>query len=94
MFFDEHGQLTHIHLAADLVTGPEGCGNRTGVHGGPAHFGHTPCDNCKYEDHGVSLVTSLIARLRSAPRTHSCVDPKYEATLNNKDTLHVMSTKQ
>ena len=63
MFFDEHGQLTHIHLAADLVTGPEGCGNRTGPHGGPAHFGHTPCDNCKYEDHGVSLITNSPAML-------------------------------
>jgi len=59
MFFDEHGQLTHIHLAADLVTGPEGCGNRTGPHGGPAHFGHTPCDNCKYEDHGGTTIIAL-----------------------------------
>jgi len=59
MFFDQQGQLTHIHLAADLVTGPEGCGNRTGPHGGPAHFGHTPCDNCKYEDHGGTTIIAL-----------------------------------
>lgn len=59
LYFDKHGQLTHIHLAADLVTGPEGCGNRTGPHGGPAHFGHTPCDNCKYEDHGGTTIIAL-----------------------------------
>ena len=35
LFFDARGQLTHIHLAADLVGGDEGCGNRT-EH---AHYG-------------------------------------------------------
>ena len=55
MYFDEHGELTHIHLAADMVTGDEGCGNRT-EH---AHFGHTPCDNCKYADHGGTTIIAL-----------------------------------
>lgn len=46
VFLDESGQVTHIHLAADLVTGDEGCGNdpKRQAH---AHFGHVPCDNCK-----------------------------------------------
>ena len=57
MLFDDHGQLTHIHLAADLVSGDAGCGNRT-AH---AHFGHTPCDNCKYEDHGSTTIIALAA---------------------------------
>lgn len=55
LFFDKQGQLTHIHLAADLVTGDEGCGNRT-EH---AHYGHTPCDNCKYGDHGGTTIIAL-----------------------------------
>jgi len=55
MYFDEHGLLTHIHLAADLVTGDEGCGNRT-KH---ANFGHTPCVNCKYGDHGGTTIIAL-----------------------------------
>lgn len=41
--FDETGQPRHLILAADLITGDEGCGARTDH----AHFGHTPCDNCK-----------------------------------------------
>ena len=44
LHFDATGQLTHLNVAADLVTGDEGCGNRTRH----AHFGHTPCDNCKW----------------------------------------------
>jgi hypothetical protein len=55
VFLDEHGQLTHLHLAADLVTGAEGCGNRTNH----THFGHCPCDNCKYEDHGGTTIITL-----------------------------------
>lgn len=55
LYFDRTGQLTHIHLAADGVTGDEGCGNRT-AH---AHFGHTPCDNCKYGDHGTTTIIAL-----------------------------------
>lgn len=57
MFFDEHGILTHIHLAADMITGDEGCGNRT-LH---QHFGHCPCDNCKYEDKGGTTIIALDA---------------------------------
>ena len=37
LHFDATGQLTHINLAVDLVTGDEGCANRT-KH---AHNGHT-----------------------------------------------------
>lgn len=55
LHFDQSGQLTHINLAADLVTGDEGCGSRT-KH---AHDGHTPCDNCKWEDHASTTVISL-----------------------------------
>jgi hypothetical protein len=46
---DSSGQLTHINLAADLIVGNEGCASRT-KH---AHYGHTPCDNCKWDDHAV-----------------------------------------
>jgi hypothetical protein len=49
------GQLTHINLAADLVTGDEGCAART-KH---AHFGHTPCDNCKWDDHAGTTLIAL-----------------------------------
>jgi hypothetical protein len=55
LHFDSNGQLTHINLAVDLVTGDEGCGNRT-KH---AHFGHTPCDNCKWDDHAGTTVIAL-----------------------------------
>ena len=55
LHFDHTGQLTHINLAADLVTGDEGCANRT-KH---AHFGHTPCDNCKWDDHAGTIVVAL-----------------------------------
>eukprot|EP00035_Acanthoeca_spectabilis_P030767 m.10833 g.10833 ORF g.10833 m.10833 type:complete len:409 (-) comp4362_c1_seq1:124-1350(-) len=58
VFLDESGQVTHIHLAADLVTGDEGCGNdpKRQAH---AHFGHVPCDNCKYDDHGGTTIIAL-----------------------------------
>ena len=36
--FDATGQMTHINLAADMITGNEGCQNRS-------HSGHTPCDD-------------------------------------------------
>jgi hypothetical protein len=51
----QHGQLTHIHLAADLVTQAEGCADRTNH----THYGHCPCDNCKYEDHGGTTIIAL-----------------------------------
>lgn len=40
---DASGRITHIILAADIVTGDEGCANRTSH----AHNGKVPCDNCK-----------------------------------------------
>jgi hypothetical protein len=53
LHFDANGALTHINLAADLVTGDEGCENRTDH----AHNGHCPCDNCKVS-HGFSPAVS------------------------------------
>ena len=55
VFFNERGELTHLHLGADLVTGDEGCGTRANH----THFGHCPCDNCKYEDHGGTTIIAL-----------------------------------
>lgn len=55
VFLDELGRLTHIHLAADGVSGDAGCGNRTEHQ----HFGHCPCDNCKYEDQGTTTIIAL-----------------------------------
>ena len=46
-----------ITLAADLVTGDAGCANRTGH----AHNGHTPCDNCKWDDLAGTTVVQLAA---------------------------------
>lgn len=53
--FDAAGQMTHINLAADMVTGDEGCANRT-EH---SHFGHCPCDNCKWADHAGTTIIAL-----------------------------------
>lgn len=55
LHFDASGQLTHINLAVDLIVGDEGCANRT-KH---AHGGHTPCDNCKWDDHAGTTVIPL-----------------------------------
>ena len=52
--FDTAGQMTHLGLAADLVTGDEGCANRTWRRGGP-----TACTNCKYTDHAGTLLVKL-----------------------------------
>lgn len=57
VFFDDQGRLTHIHLAADLDTGDEGCGARVNH----SHFGHCPCDNCKYGDKGGTTIIALNA---------------------------------
>ena len=46
LVFDTARKITHIHLAADLVTGDEGCGS-------------TPCVNCKYNDHAGTLLVAL-----------------------------------
>lgn len=54
LFFDATGALTHIVLAADLVTGDEGCGSRTDH----VRNGHTPCDDCKWSDlAGTTIIT-------------------------------------
>jgi hypothetical protein len=52
--FDAAGQMTHLGLAADLVTGDEGCANRTWRRGGK-----TACTNCKYTDHAGTLLVKL-----------------------------------
>ena len=53
--FAADGAPAFLHLAADLVTGDEGCANRT-KH---AHNGHTPCDNCKWDDLAGTIVVAL-----------------------------------
>ena len=45
---DPKGQITHLTLAADLITGDEGCAAR----------GRGCCD-CKYDDHAGTIVVSL-----------------------------------
>jgi len=52
--FDAAGQMTHLGLAADLVTGDEGCANRPWRGGGK-----TACTNCKYTDHAGTLLVKL-----------------------------------
>jgi hypothetical protein len=42
------GRLTHIHFAADLVTGDEGCAAR-----------NKGCVDCKYDDHAGTLLVKL-----------------------------------
>jgi hypothetical protein len=51
LHFDAQGELTHINLAADLVTGNEGCGTRPDH----AHNGHCPCDNACTSTHLPTL---------------------------------------
>ena len=48
LFFDLNGSLTHIHFAADLVTGDEGCASRG-----------KGCVDCKYADHAGTLLVKL-----------------------------------
>jgi len=55
LHFNAEGQLTHLNTAADMIVGDEGCGNRT-TH---AHNGHTPCDNCKWNDHAGTIIIAL-----------------------------------
>jgi hypothetical protein len=52
--FDSTGQMTHLGLAADLITGDEGCSNSS-WHG----KGQTACTNCKYKDHAGTLLIKL-----------------------------------
>ena len=42
--FNASGVMTHINLAADLVTQDEGCAKRSKRH---SHGLGIPCDNCK-----------------------------------------------
>jgi hypothetical protein len=56
LHFSSTGELTHINLAADLVTtGATGCMNRTSH----THFGHCNCDNCKWNDHAGTIIIVL-----------------------------------
>jgi hypothetical protein len=55
LHFDANGVLTHINLAADLITQGEGCQSRPDH----AHFGHCPCDNCKWDDHAGTIIVAL-----------------------------------
>ena len=55
LHFDAAGALTHISLAADLVTQDEGCASRPGH----AHNGKCPCDNCKWLDHAGTTIVAL-----------------------------------
>jgi hypothetical protein len=48
------GQMTHMAFAADLVTQGGGCAQRPWRGGGP-----TACTNCKYNDHGGTVVIKL-----------------------------------
>lgn len=55
LHFDSKGQMTHLNVAADLITGDEGCAARTRH----SHFGHCPCDNCKWDDHAGTIIIAL-----------------------------------
>lgn len=50
LFFNAQGDLTHIHFAADLVTGDEGCASRG-----------KGCVDCKYDDHAGTLLVKLMS---------------------------------
>ena len=50
--FDENGVMTHISLAADMVTQDSGCANYS-KHDSRA------CTNCKYADHAGTIIVAL-----------------------------------
>lgn len=61
--FNSQGQMTHINLAADMITQDGGCANYTkttpicpGVPHGMTQCG---CTNCKYADHAGSIIIAL-----------------------------------
>ena len=54
--FNSSGVMTHINLAADLVTQDEGCAKRSKKH---SHGGGIPCDNCKWNDHAGTTIIAL-----------------------------------
>lgn len=58
LYFNTEGELTHIHLAADLVTGDEGCKDIPNCHA-KGEQGKCPCVNCKYTDHAGTIVVAL-----------------------------------
>ena len=57
LHFDARGRLTHINLAADLVTGDAGCEARAA--NCPARDPGCACTNCKYGDHAGTIVIAL-----------------------------------
>ena len=51
--FNAQGQMTHINLAADLMTQDAGCASYSVC---PAkQGGHCACTNCKYADHAGTM---------------------------------------
>lgn len=56
--FDASGQMTHINLAADLITGNEGCKDIPNCHP-HGEEGHCACTNCKYTDHAGTIIVAL-----------------------------------
>jgi hypothetical protein len=53
--FDATGQMTHLNLAADLITGDEGCKDRKDHNRG----GGCCCTNCKWTDHEGTIIVAL-----------------------------------
>lgn len=57
LHFNRDGQLTHINLAADLMTQDGGCADYGKC---PAkQNGNCACTNCKYADHAGSIIIAL-----------------------------------
>ena len=57
LHFNASGQLTHINLAADMITGDAGCAAYTSC---PARGKNgCACTNCKYADHAGSIIIKL-----------------------------------
>lgn len=56
LHFNEKGELTHINLAADLVSQDAGCPYYDIC---PAKREHCACTNCKYADHAGTIVIAL-----------------------------------
>jgi hypothetical protein len=55
--FNAQGQMTHINLAADLMTQDGGCPSYDTC---PAkQGGHCACTNCKYADHAGTIIIAL-----------------------------------
>ena len=55
--FDAAGRMTHINLAADMMTQDSGCANYATC---PAKVGgQCACTNCKYADHAGTIIIAL-----------------------------------